>query len=91
LLNKLIDNIEITSGTIHIRTFPSSILYILKKKPLKVDMSSNEVEIRSSDINYGLDRKYTADIYVLSYAGDEYLLAEKFFDEFDKLKIALNF
>jgi hypothetical protein len=91
LVNKIIDQIETVSGTVRIQTFPSSMLFVYKKEPLALEMSAALLEIRSSDLKYGIDRKYTGNIYVVSYVGVEYLLAEKFFDEFDKLKIALNF
>jgi len=91
LVNKVIEKIEIVSGAVKVQTFSSSMLFVYRKEPLILEMSATLLEIRLSDLKYGVDRKYTGNIYVLSYAGDEYLLAEKFFGEFDKLKIALNF
>ena len=91
LANKIIDRIQIDSGSLRIQTFSSSMLYIIRKEPMVLDMSSADIEVRSSDLKYGIDRKWAGKIYPLNYLGDEFLLPENFFDHFAELKTALKF
>jgi hypothetical protein len=91
LINKTINKIEIDTTQIIFQTFDSSFLFnVIKKQPIDINVPRNVVQFVLSTKKYGFDKKYTGGMYLLVYAGDEYLIAENFFDNFSELKASLE-
>jgi len=87
LINKMVDKIEIMADNICLQTFQSSILFnLIKKRPVTINIPRYQLQLELSNLKYGFKKKYTGNIYLLSYRGNQYLLSEGFFDDFEKLK-----
>ncbi len=90
-INRILNKIEIDSTQIVFETFDTSMFFNLVKKDSRVvSAERNQIIFSLSSVQYGFDIKYTGDIYLLNYGGNEYLIPEIFFDRFYELKNALE-
>lgn len=90
-MNSSIKWIEFTEEKINFQTFPSSVyLGLIRRESMDISVPRILAEFRVSNRNYGFSKKYTGDVYILSYAGNEYLIESNFFDHFSELKSALE-
>ncbi len=91
LINKMIDLIDINETSISLQTFPVSMfLNIINMQPINLLMKRNEVSLKLSNNKYAFNKKYTNNIYLLIYAGDSYLIPEKFYNDFETLKYKIE-
>ena len=93
LLSRLINIIDINGNQITVTTFDSSFYFNLSNyDAIEKTVNRELLQFRPSDANYGFDSKgkFTKRIFILTYDGDEYLLAEEFFEEFNRIRSALG-
>jgi len=66
------------------------LIYLFGKVPQEISADLNLVQFSLSTAKFGLNKNLTGDIYYLIYEGEEYLLAENFFDDFQTMKAMLE-
>jgi hypothetical protein len=89
-INFVIKDLEIASDKIHITTFPIKFGPFINRKSLYFTIGKNTAKFKISVAKYGLEKKATGDVYILSAEANEYLVCENFFSEFQSLKNALQ-
>ena len=60
------------------------------KDYIDIEVPKKLTEFRAAEKKYGFSKKYTGDIYLLTYASDEYLIESNFFDDFSELRESLE-
>ena len=91
LINRLVDNIIINENEIRLQTYSVEMfLQLFKRESLTVVANRNQIKIELSRMSFVFDPKYTKNLYILIYAGEKYLLAENFFDQFQEIKTELG-
>jgi hypothetical protein len=85
-INRIIVKIEVDNNQVAFQTSEVSIFSnLIRKEPISIIAKRDLIKITQSQINYPFDKEITKQIYILIYAGDEYLLAENFFYEFQRI------
>lgn len=92
IINKSIDLLQLTADTVNFNTFKASLLLgIIKKDSMAVSVPRNLMRFQITGAKrFGFDRKLSGDIYILSYAGDQYLVQSNFFENFESMKQLLG-
>ncbi len=91
LINRMINEIEINDNEIDFQTFPIAMFFnLINKESMYVKAERNNIRFKLSDGTYSFNKKYTKNIYLLIYAGDEYLVPENFYENFELLKSKLE-
>lgn len=86
-MNMSIKEIEITDEEIVIKTFAATMfLGLVKREEMSIGDRRDLFEFTQAPGKYGFSKKYTGDIYWLTYAGDNYLIESNFFEKFSELK-----
>lgn len=89
-INRMIGEIEINSKEIEFKTLQISMfLKLINKEPLYAKDQQDRMSFELSETQ-SVDKTYTGKIYSLIYAGDEYLIPENFFNDFESLKSQLT-
>jgi hypothetical protein len=57
---------------------------VFVREPLEVSIKNKRIRLRKASENYG-NKKYTGQVYLLSYGMEEFAIAEKFFDDIESL------
>jgi hypothetical protein len=82
-LSNVIQKIDIEKETLAITTTASAFYFnLFSYDSIELSIDRNLVKISAKNIKSG--------VYILTYAGDDYILGEPFFDEFEKLRSALE-
>lgn len=90
-MNTSINRIEVGNEMISIQTFDATVFMgLIKKDPIKIEIPRNLAQFILAKKKFGFPKKYTGDIYLLLYAGDEYLIESNFFDNFSELKQSIE-
>ena len=84
--NLTIDELIIDANNVRIKTFPFSFLKIVNKPVIEVVAERNLIEFYISPRRYSFKESIVGSVYILSYAGDNFLVCEKFFEDFKLLK-----
>ena len=91
-INRSIDLVEVDDATIKFHTFKSSVyLGLIKRRPLEVTAPREAIIFEmANNRKTSFDRKLIGDLYILSYAGDTYLVESLFFENFGLMKQLLQ-
>jgi hypothetical protein len=90
LLHRLVKTIEFKGDELSISTIEIDIYWdLIKRVPISLTMSADGVLVKIANEKYGVP-EYTGRIWLLFYKGQEYLLAEKFFSDFESLMSQLK-
>ena len=86
-MNRSVESVEITTETINFQTFTATMFWgLVKKGSMNIEVPRKQFDFKLSPTKYGFSPKYAGDVYLLSYAGDDYLIESNFFEDFSELK-----
>ena len=88
--NLTVDELVIDADNVKIKTFSFSFLKIVSKPVIEVVAERNLIEFYISPKRYSFKESIVGSVYILSYAGDKFLVCEKFFINFELLKESLT-
>ena len=90
LINRLVNSVEIDETNFSFSTFDASLFFsLIKRKSITITSENFFLSEKPSEVKYGFNEELTKDIYILTCNGKEYLIAERFFEDFEMLRSEL--